>query len=145
MSEQASAGLLAFCKGLLPEASRIHTGRWKHLSKQASKLFCYDLDDAGWAPQYKFADMAPKDYTLRHSGIRGTPLEALVDRIAEYFGVAVNHVTINCYPTRADYIPPHKVQPTNIASASNSYETEDWSSSIAWARNDPFASSRMTE
>ena len=68
--------------------------------------------------------MAPKDYTLRHSGIRGTPLEALVDRIAEYFGVAVNHVAINCYPTTADYIPSHKDQPMDIASASNRYETE---------------------
>ena len=87
MSEKASAKLFAFCKHLLPQASRIHTGRWKHLSKQASKLFCYDLDDAGWAPQYKFADMAPKDYALRHSGIRGTPLQELVNRIAEDFGV----------------------------------------------------------
>ena len=121
----AAADLLEFCKSKLSDACRIHTGQFKTLSRQAAKLFCYDVDAEGWAPQYKFADMAPKDYHLRHSGIRSTPLEHLVRHVCEAYGVEVNHIVINCYPSKADYIPSHKDQPLSTASASNRYETKE--------------------
>ena len=77
MSPEEAQALFEFCKELLPEATRIHTGQFKNLSKQAPKLFCYDVDADGWSPQYKFADMAPVDYHLQHSAINGTPLQGL--------------------------------------------------------------------
>ena len=125
MPPPAADRLLKFCKRSLSEACRIHTGRFKTLSRQAAKLFCYDVDAQGWAPQDKFADMAPKDYHLRHSGIRGTLLEGLVRHVNETYGVEVNHIVINCYPSKADYIPSHKDQPLSLESASNRVETKD--------------------
>ena len=69
--------------------------------------------------------MAPKDYHLRHSGIRGTLLEGLVRHVNKTYGVEVNHIVINCYPSKADYIPSHKDQPLSLESASNRFETKD--------------------
>ena len=125
MSLEEAQALLEFCKKLLPEAARIHTGQFKNLSKQAPKLFCYDVDADGWAPQYKFADMAPVDYHLHHSGIRGTPLQGLVQRITQTYEANVNHIVINCYPFFSAYIPTHKDQPLSLESMSNKYETKD--------------------
>ena len=125
MSLEEAQALWEFCKKLLPEAARIHTGQFKNLSKQAPKLFCYDVDADGWAPQYKFADMAPVDYHLHHSGIRGTPLQGLVQRITQTYEANVNHIVINCYPFFSAYIPTHKDQPLSTESMSNKYETKD--------------------
>ena len=125
MSPEEAQALCEFCKELLPEATRIHTGQFKILSKQAPKLFCYDVDADGWSPQYKFADMAPVDYHLQHSAINGTPLQGLVQRVKETYGADVNHIVINCYPFFSAYIPTHKDQPLSLKSLSNKYETND--------------------
>ena len=124
-SPEEAQALCEFCKELLPEATRIHTGQFKNLSKQAPKLFCYDVDADGWSPQYKFADMAPVDYHLQHSAINGTPLQGLVQRVKETYGADVNHIVINCYPFFSAYIPTHKDQPLSLKSLSNKYETND--------------------